>query len=53
MEEWHNNKKKVSTIQEEQAGVKESTAGQDADQGLIGYLDMLETEARRMEKKRK
>ena len=53
MEEWQNNKKKISTLQEEKVCVKESTVGQDADQGLIRDLDMLETEARRMEKKRK
>ena len=53
MEEWQNNKKKISTLQEEKAFVKESPVGQDADQGLLRDLDMLETEARRMEKKRK
>ena len=49
MEEWKNSKKKVSTLQEDEARVKESTVGDDDDQ----MMDMLETEARRMEKKRK
>ena len=53
MEEWQNNKKKISTLQGEKVCVKESTVGQDADQGLIRDLDMLEKQARRMEKKRK
>ena len=53
MDEWQTKKKSSSTFQEEKAGVKESTGGQDDDQGLIEDLEMLETEARRMEKKRK
>ena len=53
MEKWKNSKKKVSTLQEEETSVKEPTFGQVDDQSLIGDLDMLETEARRMEKKKK
>ena len=49
MEEWKNSKKKVSTLQEEETSVNEPTVGQDDDQGLLGELDMLETDARRME----
>ena len=43
----------VSTLQEEGVMVKESTVGEDDDQSLMGDLEMMETEARRMEKKRK
>ena len=53
MDEWQTKKKNSSTLQEEEAGIKEPTGRQDDDKDLIEDLEMLETEARRMEKKRK
>ena len=53
MEEWTSFRKKASTLQEEEVMVKESTAREGDDQSLMGDLEVIETEARRMEKKRK
>ena len=53
MDEWTNTMKKFSTLQEEGVMVKESTVRKDDDQSLMGDLEMMQTEARRMEMKRK
>ena len=53
MDEWQTKKKNISTLQEEEACIKEPTGRQDDDKDLIEDLGMLETEAGRMDKKRK
>ena len=53
IEEWTSFRKKASTLQEEEVMVKECTAREGDDQSLMGDLEVIETEARRMEKKRK
>ena len=53
MEEWTSFRKKASTLQEEEVMVKESTAREGDDQSLMGDLEVISAEARRMEKKKK
>ena len=53
MEEWSKGRKKVSTLQEEEVKIKESTEREGDDQAMMSDLDKLEKESRRMEMKRK
>ena len=53
MEEWSKGKKKVSILQEADVKSMKSSSREGDDQALMEELETLETDARRMEMKRK